>query len=106
MKIEKISMVQEHEEASVQFLFELILVAVILVVAALTLGFGAEVLQDQANDLTAGSTERQAVQNGTLAIANLSRRLPTIATVFGISIIVGLLVVYLYGRFVGGQGQK
>jgi len=136
----------EREVAEMDYK-ELIVVSVSLVLAALVIAYGAQLMSETTDDLarcgnvsntlnptgvqgepmlrynsssnlcmnaTDNSENAQApnnaafrsATNGTLTVSNLADKTATIATVIGISVVIGILVVYLYARFVGGGKFK
>lgn len=75
----------------------LVAVAIGLVVVAITVGFGARVL-DQVNDGLTG-TALAAVDNGTGGLANLSSYFPTLGTIAAAAAIISFLVgAFAFGR--------
>lgn len=73
-------------------------VAVIFIIAGITIGIGSEVTSDVKTELTAG-TPQANVENATLALGKLAKWLPTIGLVLAAAIIIGVL----YRSFMGGQ---
>ena len=75
----------------------LIGIAVTLVVAAIVIAFGAKITNDVGADLT--GTAQAAAYNGTTAMSNLSKYLPTLATVGAAAVIIAfLLAAFTFGR--------
>ena len=50
-------------------------------------------------DMTPASSEANATQDAIDGVAKIPEKLPTIATVIVASVIIGILVTYLWGRF-------
>tara|TARA_Y100000310_G_scaffold315737_1_gene366631 strand:- start:13389 stop:13709 length:321 start_codon:yes stop_codon:yes gene_type:complete len=83
----------------VTVLQSLLAIGLTFVVISIALGFGAKVNSDVSADLDTGSTAKAAVDNGTEAIGNLSKYLPTLATVAAAAaIIVFLLAAFSFAR--------
>tara|TARA_Y100000310_G_scaffold315737_1_gene366630 strand:- start:13066 stop:13386 length:321 start_codon:yes stop_codon:yes gene_type:complete len=83
----------------VSVLQSLLAIGLTFVVISIALGFGAKVNSDVSADLDANSTAKAAVDNGTEAIGNLSKYLPTLATVAAAAaIIVFLLAAFSFAR--------
>lgn len=78
---------------------ELLSFAFTLVVIGIGVAYGLDVMSDVEDDFTAGSDEQMAVANATLGVAQVTEKLPTIATVVVASVIIGILLTYLYARF-------
>lgn len=80
---------------------------VMLVVTALVLGLGADILSDMqasaCGNQTAGIGEAgycgwQIYGNGTAAVGEVSKWLPTIALVIAASVIIGTIIAFFYFR--------
>ena len=74
-----------------------------LVLASIFGGVGALVLSEFRPSLSAG-TQQDIIDNGTLGIANLTEQFPTVGTIIGVSIIVGVVVI-LFVAF-RGKGES
>jgi len=71
--------------------------AIIFVVAGISLGIGAEVLDKVKSGVTAGTTAERAVINATEGVGELARWMPTIGLVLAAAIIIGVV----FSSFVG-----
>jgi hypothetical protein len=78
---------------------ELLGVGFTLVVLGIGLAYGLDVMTDVRDGFTAGSEEYMAVQNATIGVSKIPEKLPTIATVVVASVIIGVLLTYLWARF-------
>ena len=78
---------------------ELLGIGLTLVVLGIGLAYGLQVMGDVQSDMTAGSAERNATGKAIEGVAKLPNKMPTIATVIVASVIIGILVTYLWGRF-------
>ena len=74
-------------------------VAVIFVVAAITIGYGASVLSSVQATQTANSYAYNATGYGLQSVNTVASNLPLIATIIVAAIIIGILVTYLIVRF-------
>jgi len=75
--------------------------AIIFVVAGISLGIGAEVLLKVREGVTSGSTAESAINNSTEGVGELARWMPTIGLVLAAAIIIGVV----FSSFVGtGKG--
>jgi len=77
--------------------------AIIFVVITIIISFGSTILDEIAEDQTAGTYERNATDLGNEALGELGSWLPTLALVVVAAIIIGIVVMYL-GTRVGGRG--
>ena len=80
---------------------ELLGVGLTLVVLGVGLSYGLEVMGDVQDDMTADSTEYNATGDAITGVAKIPDKMPTIATVIVASVIIGILVTYLWGRVSG-----
>lgn len=72
-----------------------------VVLSAIFGGVGALVLSEFRNTLSAG-TQQDIIDNGTEGIANIMEQFPTVGTIVGVSVIVGV-VVLLFTAFRGND---
>ncbi len=70
------------------------------VLAGIFAGVGVLVITEFENTLTTG-TQTDVTKNATLGIANIAAQLPTVGTIVGVSLIVGVVVLL----FVAFKGQ-
>jgi ABC-type antimicrobial peptide transport system permease subunit len=77
-------------------------IAIILVVAGIALGSGAQVLGNISTSLTAGSNARLAVDNTSLGLGQLAYWMPTIGLVVAAAIIIGVV----FSAFVRGKAGE
>jgi len=77
---------------------DLAALAIVFVIAGISLGIGAEVLSDVKSDLTTGTIAERAVGNATLGIEELASWTPTIALVIAAAIVIGVI----FSAFRGG----
>lgn len=73
--------------------------AITLVVVAVAVGLGADVLNDIQTTQTTGSVAANVSGYGLGAMNTFGEWLPTIALIVVISVILGVLIVYLANRF-------
>jgi hypothetical protein len=78
---------------------ELLGIAMTLVVLGIGIGYGLQVMGEIKDDMTPSSYEANATQSAIEGVAKIPEKLPTIATVIVASVIIGILVTYLWGRF-------
>jgi len=79
---------------------DLLPIAMIFVVTVIGIAFGLNIVSDVATDFTADSAEYNATQDGISAIAKLTEKLPLVATVVIAALLIGILVRYLFVKFV------
>lgn len=79
----------------------LAVVAIILVIVAVTISVGADILQDMQADQTAQAGNWNATSHGMDALGELADWLQTIALVVAAVIIIGLLFGF-FGRYARG----
>lgn len=70
-------------------------IAIIFVVVAVVISVGAQLLGNIRDDLTAASAERNATVDGIQGLTNMSTRLPLLATVA----VLGIVIVVLLSVF-------
>ena len=73
---------------------QLAAVGVTFVVIAIVLGMGAQILEKMIETSGGTNTTNATLQNGTLAIGELSSWLPTIAIIVAAAVIIGIVVTY------------
>ena len=78
---------------------ELLGVGFTLVVLGIGIAFGLDVVSDLGDDFTAGTAERNATDSTIEGLGKITEKIPTIATVVVASVIIGVLVTYLWARF-------
>jgi len=78
---------------------ELLGIAMTLVVLGIGIGYGLQVMGEIKDDMATNSYEANATQSAIEGVAKIPEKLPTIATVIVASVIIGILVTYLWGRF-------
>lgn len=96
---------------------ELLSFAFTLVVIGIGVAYGLDVINDVGDDWVTGTngvganpgcnatnklacnTEYNATADSVEAVSNITEKLPTIATVVVASVIIGILLTYLYARF-------
>jgi len=78
---------------------ELLGIGMTLVVLGIGLSYGLQVMSDVKEDMTSGTAEYNATNDAIVGVAKLPNKLPTIVTVIVASVIIGILVTYLWARF-------
>tara|TARA_R100001530_G_scaffold135821_1_gene114075 strand:- start:57 stop:365 length:309 start_codon:yes stop_codon:yes gene_type:complete len=90
---------------------ELLGIGFTLVVLGIGLAYGLQIMSDVRNDEITGaagcnstdtsscSNAFNAISNATTGVSKIPEKLPTIATVVVASVIIGILVTYLWARF-------
>ena len=76
-------------------------IALSLVLGGLVVGFGALILGNIEDGMTAASTEALAVGNATEGLGNMAEQFPNIGLIAAAVVIIGLLVIG-FGKFSGG----
>lgn len=71
---------------------DLLPVGITLVVVTVALAFGLQVLGDVKGDMTAGSYEANATNDGIVGLSKLTGKLPTIGLVLAAVVIIAILV--------------
>jgi len=69
-------------------------IGVTLVVVALVLAFGLQILGDVRDDMTVDSSEYNATVNGITGVGKLPDKLPIIGTVLVAVVIIGILLKF------------
>ena len=80
-------------------LSELLGIGMTLVVLGIGLAYGLQVMGDVEADMDASSVEANATAQAIEGVATIPEKLPTIVTVVVASVIIGILVTYLWARF-------
>lgn len=78
---------------------DLLAVGMTFVVLGIGLAYGLNVMADVKSDFTAGTLEANATSDTELAIAKIPSKLGLIVTVVLASVVIGILVRYLFIRF-------
>lgn len=78
---------------------ELLGIGMTLVVLGIGLAYGLQVMGEIRDDMDTSSLEQNATIDAITGVAKIPEKLPTIATVIVASVIIGVLVTYLWGRF-------
>ena len=79
---------------------DLLPVAMVFVVTGIGIAFGLNIMGDVKDDFTANSSEANATDDAIDGVAKLAEKLPLIATVVVAAILIGILVRYLFVKFV------
>ncbi len=74
------------------------LIGTTLVVAVLTLAFAGDVLSDINSDQTANSAAANISSNGLTGLLNVTGQLPSVGTVLGAALIIGILATAFFIR--------
>lgn len=77
---------------------ELLGVGFTLIVLGIGIAYGLDVMDDVEGDMESENASR-AVNQSIAGVAKLTEKLGTIATVVVASVIIGILVTYLWARF-------
>jgi len=80
-------------------LSELLGIGMTLVVLGIGLAYGLQVMGDVQDDMAVHSAEANATSLAIEGVAIIPEKLPTIVTVVVASVIIGILVTYLWARF-------
>jgi len=78
---------------------ELLGIGFTLLVLGIGLAYGLDVMDDVQSDMTTNSVAYNATGDAITGVAKIPNKLPTIATVVVASVIIGILVTYLWARF-------
>lgn len=73
-------------------------IAIVFVVLAIVLSFGARILDDIQDDQTSGNVDYNATDNGLASIEEFSSWLPTLALIVVAAVIIGIIVRYFAFR--------
>lgn len=76
---------------------ELLGIGFTLIVLGIGVAYGLDVMVDVRDDL--GDNGSRAVNDTIAGVSKITEKLPTIATVVVASVIIGILVTYLWARF-------
>ena len=91
---------QENIQEEAQFeIQDLLGAGMTIVVLVIGLAYGINITADVRDDFTADTAEYNATQDGIDAIAKIPSKLGMVVTVIMASVIIGLLVRYLWARF-------
>ncbi len=80
-------------------LSDLLGIGMTLVVLGIGLAYGLQVMSDVQQDMAPDSTEFNATATAIDGVATIPEKLPTIATVIVASVIIGILITYLWAKF-------
>lgn len=75
---------------------EMLGIALTVVVTAIGIAYGINVVSDVGSEFTSGSKERNATDDALTGLAKLPSKLPLIMTVVVAAILIGILVRYLW----------
>lgn len=89
----------ENKQQAKFSLNELLGVGFTLIVLGIAMAYGLDIMTDVQSDFVADSTQYNATADTISAVTNVTSKLPTIATVIVASVLIGILVVYLFNRF-------
>ena len=78
---------------------ELLGVGFTLVVLGIGIGYGLDVMGDVRDDMAPGSVEQTAVNDTMNGVAKITEKTETIAVIVVASVVIGILVTYLWARF-------
>jgi len=78
---------------------ELLGIGMTLIVLVIGLAYGLEVTSDVQDGMTVDSAQYNATGSGIEAVAKIPTKLPMIVTVIVASVVIGILVTYLYKSF-------
>ena len=78
---------------------ELLGIGMTLIVLVIGLAYGLEVTSDVQDGMTVDSAQYNATGSGMEAVAKIPTKLPMIVTVIVASVVIGILVTYLYKSF-------
>lgn len=79
---------------------DLMPIAMIFVVTVIGIAFGLNITADVQEDFVVDSAEYNATADGITAISKLTEKLPLVATVVIAAVLIGILVRYLFVKFV------
>ena len=82
---------------------DLLPIALTIVVAGIGIAYGLSVMSDVKSGFVANSAEANATDKAIEGVAGIANKLPLIVTVLIASVVIGILVRYL---FVGGTGRR
>ena len=101
MKAELEKQKEEEQKEEAQFTVQdLIPLAMVFVVLGLMLVYAGDIQQDVMDDQEAGSTSEQIANQSMDATQTFAEKQGTIAKVVVAAVIIGILIVYFYRRFV------
>ena len=85
-------------------IYEGVSIALGIVVLVLYLSIGATITNDFSGELT--GTAQDAVKNGTEGLANISKRVPLVGTVFGFALVLGIIGLLGMAGYAGYQKMR
>lgn len=89
----------ENKQQAKFSLNELLGIGFTLIVLGISMAYGLDIMSDVQADFVADSTQYNATSDTIDAVTNVTSKLPTIATVVVASVLIGILVLYLFNRF-------
>ena len=90
-----------EQEYKVMFdIRELLPIGFAIIVLGVGLSYGLQVMGDIKSDMTANSYEANATTDTITAVAKIPAKLGTVVTVIMAAVVIGVLLTYLYARFV------
>lgn len=89
----------ENKQQAKFSLNELLGIGFTLIVLGIAMAYGLDIMSDVQSDFVADSTQYNATADTISAVTNVTSKLPTIATVVVASVLIGILVIYLFNRF-------
>lgn len=95
------SMLRSHKKGQ-QALNLFLVGGILLVIIAVALSIGGQVMDQVDNAFVAGSQAAQIAGNGSAGLLNLSSQLPLTGTVLGLTVILLLLITLLFRQFSSG----
>ena len=78
---------------------ELLGIGFTIIVLGIGLAYGLQIMGDVQDDMVVNTTEYNATRDAMEGVAKIPEKLPTIVTVIVASVIIGILVTYLWSRF-------
>ena len=82
----------ENKEVAKIDLKDLLPLGVMLVVLALVLGFGQQILGDTKDEFEDGSEEHTAINDSQDALGNVSEKLGTVTTIIMAAVVIGVVL--------------
>ena len=89
----------ENKQQAKFSLNELLGIGFTLIVLGISMAYGLDIMSDVQADFVADSAQYNATADTIDAVTNVTSKLPTIATVVVASVLIGILVLYLFNRF-------
>jgi lipopolysaccharide export LptBFGC system permease protein LptF len=81
---------------------DLLPIAIVFIVIAVAVAYGAQVLGNIQAGFTANTLAYNITGYGLTSLLNLANQLPTLATIVVAAVIIGVIVYYFYQRMAGG----